>query len=347
MVRSLKVGVVGCGYIASNAHLPTLSRHPSVKEIHISDLDETLMKSLGKKFGIPENRMYKSFKDFIPYVDVVFVLTPPHTHFYIIKECVKSDKHVFVEKPLCISTKEAKDIVKFTRYNKGRLVIATGFNLRFMPQMKLGKKLLSKGYVGSVVALQGNYLAESVFNRNDIKDGSFYLDSSKGGGVLNDGIPHLIDIASWLLNSSVSEGKCILGNFEASGLAVDTVDSITLKFDNGVVGQLLGLWAPLSEFLYTKELKSVRIIGTKGIMTIELYGGGIELYRKNKGLNRIYPKGSDVKNPMWALSQSYKTQCDAFIKSVLDGIEYPVSVEHARNIVEIVECLKESNKYGS
>jgi len=96
----LNIGIIGCGNIAKTVHLPILVKNPDINNIFISDIDPKLMNETGEHFGIEKSKMFEDYLQFLDMVEAVFILTPPHTHYAIVMECLKYGKHVFVEKPL-------------------------------------------------------------------------------------------------------------------------------------------------------------------------------------------------------------------------------------------------------
>jgi predicted dehydrogenase len=334
----LNIGIIGCGNIAKTVHLPILVKNPDINNIFISDIDPKLMNEIGEHFGIEKSKLVENYLQLLDMVDAVFILTPPHTHYAIVMECLKHGKHVFVEKPLCLESDEGNKIKKLAESTG--LNVTTGYNLRFMPQLKLTKDFLKKGHIGNVVSVNGYYLAEAPYLR---KNKSFYLDKGKGGGVLMDGLCHLIDVSSWLMESNIIEACGFTGSYD--DLPVENIADISIKFENGTIGHLQALWAPLSEYLHTSELKSIKIIGDKGFIAPELYSGRIKEYRCGKGTNTIYPKNAQLRNPMWALNRSYIEQDTFFLESIKKRKAYPEILNISVQIIEILDAIKKEGKY--
>ncbi len=334
----LNIGIIGCGNIARSVHLPILVKNPDVRAIYLSDTDIKALESIGKNFGIEESRRFQDYRELLGYVDAVFILTPTHTHYALVIDCLNYGKHVFVEKPLCMTANEADSIEK-TAENMG-LIVETGYNLRFMPQLKLARDFLKKGHIGKVITINGYYLAEAPYLR---ENKSFYLDSQKGGGVLMDGLCHLINISSWFMDSNIVEAYGFTGTYD--DLPVENITDISIRFENGTIGHLQAIWAPLSEYLHTETLKTIRIIGDKGVLIPALYSGKIIEYRAGKGTHTLYPKNMDLRNPMWALNRSYLDQDTTFIKYIIDGLNNLNKLKESVHIIEILDAIKKEKVY--
>lgn len=333
----INIGIIGCGNIAQSVHLPILIKNPDIKSIFVSDTDMRALENTCKRFGIKACRSFQDYRKFLDQVDAVFILTPPHTHHALVIDCLKYGRHVFVEKPLCMTAEEAVDIKKLAE-DTG-LIVETGYNLRFMPQLRLAKKLLKRGHIGRVITVNGYYLAEAAYMR---ENKTFYLDPDKGGGVLMDGLCHLIDISSWFMDSTIVEAYGFTGIYD--DLPVDNIANISIRFENGITGHLQAIWAPLSEYLHTGDLKTIKIVGDQGVLAPEIYSGRIKEYRTRKGTHTIYPKNMDLRNPMWALGRSYLDQDTDFINRIKKGSNNLNKLKESARIVEILDSIR---KYGA
>src|SRR6476469_10101366 len=110
--KPLRVGVIGCGGIAQMMHLPYLQSLPELYEIAaLSDLSPGVMYRLGAKYGVPKDHLYTNAQDLIDQdLDAVLVLTGGN-HYPQTVAALRAGKHVFAEKPLCVTVAEADEIV--------------------------------------------------------------------------------------------------------------------------------------------------------------------------------------------------------------------------------------------
>jgi predicted dehydrogenase len=330
----VKIGVIGCGFIATNAHLPILTRHHLVDSVSIADVDEAKLAATAENFGIPRSLQYRDYSAMLETdVDAVLVLTPPHLHAKFAMDALNHAKHVFVEKPLCLTSDEAHEISEDVR-RTGK-ILGVGYHLRFMPQIQLCKSLLR--FVGTPMFLSASFLADDAYARKLGPD-SFYLSPEKGGGVLTDAMGHLLDTATWLSDSRIMDVKGFHNTFDS--LPVENAASATIRLENGVLGCLRALWAPLPEFFHTRSLKFVEIVGSKGYVQSELYAGLVKLYRKGRG-TRTFQCGS-ADNPMSCLNKAYRDEMTAFLNSVKTGeMQEPlVNANQAAYTVALTEKLR-------
>jgi len=146
--RDLKIGVVGCGNIATT-QLKYLTRFIDRQRIALCDLNPIRLGFLAQQHQIPRTfgNLGTLLEEFRP--EVVHILSPPHTHRDIALTCLEHGCHLFIEKPMCVTVTEAEEIVAAAR-RKNALVCVD--HLRVTDPLILGvKELLASGTWGEVV----------------------------------------------------------------------------------------------------------------------------------------------------------------------------------------------------
>ena len=131
----IKVGVVGCGAIAQIMHLPHLKELNEFFEIKtICDISNQLLSSIGQKYGIESSYRYTDYTKFLESdIDAVFILTEG-SHGPFVLQALKAGKHIFCEKPLCFTIKEAEEIERILeQINK---IVMVGYMKRYDPGFK-------------------------------------------------------------------------------------------------------------------------------------------------------------------------------------------------------------------
>jgi predicted dehydrogenase len=106
----LRVGVIGCGLIAQVMHLPHLRDLHDLFEIDsICDISPSVLAAVGEEFGV--SRRFTRWQDVLAErPDAVLVLTPG-SHAPMVAQALREGIHVFVEKPLCYSVMEGKELL--------------------------------------------------------------------------------------------------------------------------------------------------------------------------------------------------------------------------------------------
>ena len=93
----IRVGIIGCGRIAQRFHIKTLTDAPNAELVALCDERIEIAEELGARY-----RVKKIFRDYLNIledkdVDAVLVLTPPESHYEILKTAAIAKKHIFVE----------------------------------------------------------------------------------------------------------------------------------------------------------------------------------------------------------------------------------------------------------
>jgi len=203
----VKIGVIGGGKWGQN-HLKDLSRMSSCRLIALADSDET-KKSLAEKYSILH---FSNYKDMLPHVDAVTIVTPTTTHYEIAKHCLEQGKHVLVEKPLCFEEDKSNELVNLAKQK--RLLLSVGYVFRFNPLVKRLKELLPE--IGPIQYISGRYIHSSVPPRKD------------SGVVFNLGV-HLIDTLNYVLSHQPKSIYCK----NINNLSPMNEDSAMIQLDYG------------------------------------------------------------------------------------------------------------------
>jgi predicted dehydrogenase len=139
--KRLRVGVIGCGMIAQVMHLPYLQSLPEEFEIAaICDLSPGLLKHIGDQYGIARERRFTDYRALVGSdVDAVFVLVNG-SHAPQALAAAAAGKHVFMEKPLCFTLREADELAAAVR--RSGVTLMVGYMKRFDPGYRYGRQLV-------------------------------------------------------------------------------------------------------------------------------------------------------------------------------------------------------------
>ena len=141
----MKVAIIGCGNIGSKRAI-AISKNKKTKIEYIVGRKKKLQKKdylaniIAKKLNITYST--DRAKVISSKIDSVILSTQPDLFLTIGKEILKQKKHLLIEKPLGLNSKEASELVRLAKKNK--VFLKTGFNLRFDDGIMLAKKLFNK-----------------------------------------------------------------------------------------------------------------------------------------------------------------------------------------------------------
>ena len=201
---------------AAGAKLKTVVSGGGVSAVHF-----------GTKHGFSEasTDSSKVFED--PSLDTIVIATRHDAHAAQILSALKAGKHVFCEKPLCLTLQELSEIETETTARPGQLLMI-GFNRRFAPLTLKAKSLLEK------VAEPKAFIM--TVNAGSIPASHWTQDSSIGGGRIVGEACHFIDLIRHLAGSPIiSWNTMALGAYSGSSVRDDKA-SISLTFADGSTG---------------------------------------------------------------------------------------------------------------
>lgn len=152
-------------------------------------------KKAAETYGL--GRAYETYEEMLAdeSIDIIDICTPNVFHYDQLKAAIAAGKHIYCEKPLCVSSSEAFEIAALAR-EKG-LVCAVVFNTRFLLPVMRAKELISSGRIGTPVSFSGKFFHSSAAEPQ--KKAGWKQDRDIcGGGVLFDLGSHTIDLIRWL-----------------------------------------------------------------------------------------------------------------------------------------------------
>ncbi|MFO8069370.1 MAG: Gfo/Idh/MocA family oxidoreductase [Alkalibacterium sp.] len=141
----MKIGVIGLGGIAQKAYLPVYTTLFPEHEWYFSTRTQKTLKELGKKYGVPEERLYTEWRDLTERVDAVFIHTPTGSHDDVCRAFLNKGIPVFVDKPVTENIASTRALLDFAI--KQETLLMTGFNRRFAPMVQEIKQLSDKNHI--------------------------------------------------------------------------------------------------------------------------------------------------------------------------------------------------------
>lgn len=148
----LKVGVVGCGYVVQNGHIPALLKCKDVRLVAVCDKNIELAAKVAKNFKL--HRYYADLEQMLvsEKLDVVDICTPIQTHAPLAIQAMGAGCHVFTEKPMALNTAGADAMIEAAHRNKVKLSV--NHQLLFTPTVQKMKSLVDKGVIGNLIRVE-------------------------------------------------------------------------------------------------------------------------------------------------------------------------------------------------
>lgn len=306
----ISAGIIGLGKMGIS-HYAIINAHPHVNLTAVCDTSGFILAALGKYVDVRTFRDYRKMVEQCN-LDCVIIATPTSSHAEIVRYALEHNIHVFVEKPLCLSLKDGRDLVNLAQQR--HLVNQVGYHNRFIGVFQRAKRLLEERAIGQVYHFTAEAYGPVVLK---LKGSTWRTKRSEGGGCLHDYASHIVDLVNYLIGPPDEVSGTVLKNIYSR----DVEDAVyaTLLYDNGISGQLSVNW---SDETYRKMLTQIEVYGTKGKVIADRQECKIYLRDGDRfgeltaGWNILYT--TDLTKPVgfYLRGEEYSAQLDYFVESI-------------------------------
>jgi hypothetical protein len=260
-----------------------------------------------------------------PGVDAVVISTPTSTHYALVKAALLAGRHVLCEKPLCLSSREADELVRLS--DERRRVLMVGHVFLFNPGLVKIKELLSAGELG-----EPRYLSAVRTNL-----GPFRRDVNAGWDLAS----HDIAIFNWLLGCEPESVSAMGASFLQPG--VEDVVNITLKYPGNIMATVLSSW------LDPKKVRQLTLVGSAKMVTWDDLNltSPVAIYEKGAKTEtdvstygeflRISMWEGDVRLPKVVQAEPLRVQGEYFLQSINDRSLDRGGGKFAAGVVRVLE----------
>lgn len=242
----LKVGVIGAGHLGK-LHMKMLSNIENADLVGIYDINKEQAEKAADEY---KTKVFTDLEELLNAVEAVSIVTTTSAHYQVMKEALKHNLPILVEKPITATIEEAEEIVNLA--SQKNLILQVGHIERFNPALlSLDKYNLDPKFI------QSDRLAQFNPRGTDV-------------AVVLDLMIHDIDIILSLVKSEVKD-------VHASGIAVvsDTIDiaNARLEFENGAVANVT------ASRISQKRMRKMRMFQKDAYITLDFNSGVSEIYR--------------------------------------------------------------------
>jgi len=266
-------------------------------------------------------------------VDAVVISTPTFTHANIAIDAAEAGKHVFCEKPMALTLREADEMIAAAR--KAGVKLQMGFMRRFDAGFQSAKQKIEEGVIGrpSIIKSTG---------RGPGLPPPWACDPETSIGMLAEVDSHDFDSVRWLMGSNIRRVYA-----EVEAIAVPELKDkypnfydnavVTLRLANGSLGLIDG-GCPVK---YGYDAR-VEVLGTEGVMFIgELKYQDVVICKKETG---VYTSAF----PSWRnrFKEAYLEEDKHFIDCIINDRNPLASGEDGRAALEAVLAATKSFKEG-
>jgi len=322
----LNVAVVGAGAWGKNL-VRIFNRLPGVNLVCCCDSNADRREAMAQTHaGL---RMIEKFEDILAddSIEAVIICSSAVTHYPFAKAALEAGKHVYVEKPLALSTAHAEEMVALAERNKLKLMV--GHLLLYHPAVTYLKGLVDSGELGEVF-----YIYSQRVNLGKIRQDENALWSFA---------PHDISVILYLLGQTPVSVSARGESYLREG--VEDVVFVNMKFPDRKMAQIQVSW------LDPHKVRKITIVGNKKMAVFDDTESAEKLKIFDKGVSGVSYDSygdslsirfGDIQIPHIAMTEPLRAECQHFVDCILEGNRPLTDGADGARVVRILEAAQKS-----
>ena len=339
------MGLIGCGNVAENRHLPALQSLKDAEVVAVADTNKDRLKQVADKFHI--KKRYADFGALLddPDINAIAVCTPPQTHVEIALAALDAGKHLFIEKPLTLSLDESDRLIeRAAQFPTSKVTV--GFNMRWHRLVRQAREIIRQGTLGRLKAIRSVATSQSRANEPE-----WLKRRELGGGMLIEYAVHTFDLWRFLLQSEVEEVFAV--SRQGPGQWDGETATVTARMANGVLTTAL-----LSRG--TAENNEMEIYGQNGRLNISRYRfDGLEFFPASSFPGSVQTRLRNAVHTLTALPQalpairqggdyvaSFQGEWRHYIAAIQQDTPVESTLEDGRRALQVVLAAVASASLG-
>jgi predicted dehydrogenase len=330
-MATLRIGVLSTADIARTKVIPGMRRAARCEVVAIASRNGARAREVAAELGIPT--AHDSYEALLadPNIDAVYIPLPNHLHGTWTRAAARAGKHVLCEKPLAMTSTEAREMIDACR--EAGVVLMEAFMYRLHPSWTAVRELVASGRIGRLVAVQSwfSYYNDDPGNIRNIRE--------VGGGALYDIGCYCVNLSRTLFGSEPTRVEGSITRDPVGG--TDTLASALMEFGEGV--------ATFTTSTRAEDDQRVHVYGTKGRISIGIPFNippdrPTEVFVTSGGNPPIDP---DTETLTFPAADPYAVETERFAETVLDGAPPPFPPEDAIANLEVMERIVASAEAGA
>jgi predicted dehydrogenase len=338
MAEQLAFGIVGCGEIAVQT-AKGIAEAGNARVARAMDTREELARDLAETYGVPwSTRLEDVLED--PAVQAVYIAVPHSLHADVAVRAARAGKHVLCEKPICTTLADADRMIDAAHAAR------VGLGLPFLGLTSVAhrqvKQWLEEGVIGRLVGLQVNSVSakpESYWHggySGRAQDDWRMSRAKAGGGYLIMNLVYDVNDLRAMTGMKPVRVYAEWDAFNTPGVDVEDTISVTVRYDNGAVGNwFAGSAVPGRAQQFPN---GTRLIGTNGQIIL---GTPLRVYIQEERPGLAARQWHEIKVEE-APGSDRARRIRPFAAAVLAGQQPPVAGEEGRNALEFILAAYQS-----
>ena len=228
-VTTIRLGAIGLGRAAATM-IPSLIAHPHVTLTAAADPNPDARARFEADFG---GKAYTNAEDLCASkdVDAVYIATPHQFHTSDALTAARHKKHIIVEKPMALTIEECRTMTDAAERNG--VVLVVGHSHGFDPAIMMMRALIATGNVGPLRMMTSLVYTNFLYRPRRPEE----LDTTQGGGIIYNQIPHQLDVVRVLDGGPLACVHAVTGIWDAARPTEGAMTAL-LEFKSGVAATL-------------------------------------------------------------------------------------------------------------
>ncbi len=318
MSSKVRWGILSTASIGTEHVIPAMINGEYCDLQAVASRSKEAAEKVAKRFEIP--RAYGSYEELLMdhEIDAVYIPLPNHLHVPWSIKAIQAGKHVLVEKPVGLSSEEARRLLDESLKHPG-LKVMEAFMYRHHPQWLKAKELVESGMIGRLSTIQSSFSffednPESIVNKKEY-----------GGGSLMDIGCYPISLSRFLFNAEPTK---VYANIEVHPeFKTDTLGTAILEFEHGTSSFFSSTLMP--------DNQQVEIFGTEGRIEFDIPFNPVA----DKPSKIWLCHGDQKEEILFDSCDQYTIQGDLFSLAILNDTPVPTPLQDAVDNMIVLERI--------
>ena len=301
-----RIGVVGAGWWATEAHIPGLIDHPQAEVAALCDNDAVRLARAARHYGV--DAVYDDLERMLAQesLDGLVIATSNASHFELARTAIGAGLHLLIEKPMTETAPHGRALLEAAERAGTQIVV--GHTFHYTRLARRARELITGGAIGDVELLQSLFASSAIqLVRHPEALGGVHAFPVHGPTSQNfeaygqgqNQLTHSAALAAFVIDDGPESVHAYMANADVS---VDAVDALSVRFTGGALGTLASVGTKPGDDTPHNEL---RIFGSQGWVEIDMERATMfTLHRYDGGDEQMREEDSSLHYPLRAPAQN-------------------------------------------
>ena len=327
----MKAALVGAGYWGPNL-LRNLVSQPDLEGVIVCDRNPGRLEKARRRF--PSVATTEHFEDLLkdPHIEAILLATPISTHGNLASLALEANKHVFIEKPMAASSREAERLVELSE-SRNRILMV-GHTFEYAPAVLRAQEIVRSGDLGDLFFISMMRVNLGLHQRD--------------ASVIWDLVPHDLSILFFWLRETPSFIAAFGRDCIQRG--VPDVAFVNLRFPGGVIANIEVAWLAPSKLRRTAVVGSKKMLvydDTLNVEKLKVYDQGVRVGEPETfGEYQLSYRTGDIVSPQIENTEPLRVEVEHFLDCVRTGHPPRTGARSGLRVVRALEATERALRSG-